>query len=98
MLQAQVPAKLGEANRGATFADVLAVLEMHNPSYEIDLSIRTAIHTPGWLLNKPKTARIFELFVDLDHWVGQLTPASYGSDELLFLDGLQTSNGGMGGM
>ena len=34
--------------------------------------------------NNPKPARISELLADLDHWVGRLTPGSYGSDELLF--------------
>ena len=33
--------------------------------------------------NNPKAARITELLADLDHWVGWLTPGSYGSDELL---------------
>ena len=36
------------------------------------------------LPNNPKPARISELWADLDHWVGRLTPGSYGSDELLF--------------
>ena len=36
------------------------------------------------LPNNPKTAMISELLADLDHWVGRLTPGSYGSDELLF--------------
>ena len=36
------------------------------------------------LPNNPKAARISELLADLDHWVGKLTPGSYGSDELLF--------------
>ena len=36
------------------------------------------------LPNNPKPARISELLADLDHWVGRLTPGSYGSDELLF--------------
>ena len=35
------------------------------------------------LPNNPEPARISELLADLDHWVGQLTPGSYGSDELL---------------
>ena len=36
------------------------------------------------LPNNPKAAQISELLDDLDHWVGRLTPGSYGSDELLF--------------
>ena len=36
------------------------------------------------LPNNPKAARITELLADLDHWVGRLTPGSYGTDELLF--------------
>ena len=36
------------------------------------------------LPNNPKPARITELLADLDHWVGRLTPGSYGSNELLF--------------
>ena len=39
---------------------------------------------PAVLPNNPKPARTSELLADLDHWVGQLTPGSYGSDELLF--------------
>ena len=30
------------------------------------------------LPNNPKPARISELLADLDHWVGRLTPVSYG--------------------
>ena len=36
------------------------------------------------LPNNPKPARTSELLADLDHWVGQLTPSSYGGDEVLF--------------
>ena len=36
------------------------------------------------LPNNLKAAHITELLADLDHWVGRLTPGSYGSDELLF--------------
>ena len=36
------------------------------------------------LSNNPKPARTSELLADLDHWVGRLTPGSYGSDELQF--------------
>ena len=36
------------------------------------------------LPNNPKPARISKLLADLDHWVGRLTPGSYGSHELLF--------------
>ena len=35
------------------------------------------------LPNNPKPARFSELLGDLDHWVGRLTPGSYGSDQLL---------------
>ena len=35
------------------------------------------------LPNNPKAARISELLANLDHWVGLLTPGSYGSDEML---------------
>ena len=35
------------------------------------------------LPNNPKPARISALLPDLDHWVGQLTPGLYSSDELL---------------
>ena len=35
------------------------------------------------LRNNPKAVRISELLADLDHWVGQLTPGSYGGDEML---------------
>ena len=35
------------------------------------------------LLNNPKAVHIFGLLADLDHWVGRLTPRSYGSDEML---------------
>ena len=69
--------------KSATFAEVLVALERQYPSYETDLSIRTEIQNLGMLPNNPKAARITELLADLDHWVGQLTPASYASDELL---------------
>ena len=36
------------------------------------------------LPNNPKPARVSELFADLDHWAGRLTPGSYNSDYLLF--------------
>ena len=36
------------------------------------------------LPNNSKPARISELLADVDHLVGQLTPCSYGSNELLF--------------
>ena len=36
------------------------------------------------LPNNPQAARISEALADLDHWVGRLTPGSYGSDEMLF--------------
>ena len=70
--------------KSATFAEVLVALERQYPSYETDLSISTEIQNLGMLPNNPKAARITELLADLDHWVGRLTPGSYGSDELLF--------------
>ena len=70
--------------KSATFADVLVALERQYPSYETDLSIRAEIQNLAVLPNNPKLARISELLADLDHWVGRLTPGSYGSDELLF--------------
>ena len=70
--------------KSATFAEVLVALERQYPSYETDLSIRTEIQNLGMLPNNPKATRITELLADLDHWVGRLTPGSYGSDELLF--------------
>ena len=68
----------------ATFADMLVALERQNPTYETDLSIRAEIQHLVVLPNNPKPSRISELLADLDHWVGRLTPSSYGSDELLF--------------
>ena len=70
--------------KSATFADVLIALERQYPTYETDLSIRPQIQNLAVLPNNPKPARISELLADLDHWVGRLTPGSYGSDELLF--------------
>ena len=70
--------------KSATFADVLVALERQYPAYETDLSIRAEIQNLAVLPNNPKPARISELLAALDHWVGRLTPASYGSDELLF--------------
>ena len=68
----------------ATFAEVLVALERQYPSYGTDLSIRTEIQNLGMLPNNPKAARITEQLADLDHWVGRLTPGSYGSNKLLF--------------
>ena len=68
----------------ATFADMLVALERQYPTYEIDLPIRAKIQNLAGLPNNPKPARISELLADLDHWVGRLTPGSYGSDGLLF--------------
>ena len=70
--------------KSATFADVLLALQRPYPSYETDLSIRAEIQNLAMLPNNPKPTRISELLSDLDHWVGRLTPGSYGSDELLF--------------
>ena len=69
--------------KSATFAGVLVALERQYPSYETDLSIRTEIQNLAVLPNNPKAAPISELLADLDHWVGRLTPGSYGSIELL---------------
>ena len=70
--------------KSATFADVMVALERQYPTYETDLSIRAEIQNLAVVPKNPKPARISELLADLDHWVGQLTPGSYGSDELLF--------------
>ena len=70
--------------KSAAFAYVLVALERQYPSYKTDLSIRTEIQNLALLPNKPKAARISELLADLDHWVGRLTLASYGSAQLLF--------------
>ena len=72
------------AKKSATFADVLVALQRQYPAYENDLSIRAEIENLAVLPNNPKPARISELLADLDHWVGRLTPGSYGSNELLF--------------
>ena len=70
--------------KSATFADVLVALEKQYPTYETGLSIRAEIQNLAVLPNNPKPASISEVLADLDHWVGRLTPGSYGSDELLF--------------
>ena len=70
--------------KSATFADVFIALERQYPPYETDLSIKAEIQNLAVLPNNPKPARISEVLADLDHWVGRLTPGSYGSDELLF--------------
>ena len=70
--------------KSATFADVLVALERQYPTFETDLSIRAGIQILTVLPNDPEPARISELLADLDHWVGQLTPSTCGSDELLF--------------
>ena len=70
--------------KSATFAEVLLHLERQYPSYELDPSIRAEIQNLAMLPNKPNSARISELLADLDHWVGRLTPGSYGSHEILF--------------
>ena len=69
--------------KSATFADVLVALERQYPSYETDLSIKAKIQNLAALPNNCKPARISELLANFDHWVGRLTPGSYGSDELL---------------
>ena len=70
--------------KSATSAEVLVALERQYPSYETDLSVRTEIQNLAMLPKNSKAARISELLADLDHWVGRLTPASYGSDEMFF--------------
>ena len=70
--------------KSATFADVLVALERQYPTYENDLSIKAEIQNLAVLPKNPKPARISELLACLDHWVGRLTPGSYGSDQLLF--------------
>ena len=67
-----------------TFDDVLVALERQYPTYETDLFIRAEIQNLGVVPNSPKPARISHLLADLDHWVGRLTPGSYGNDKLLF--------------
>ena len=71
-------------SKSPTFADVLVALESQYPTYETGLSIRAEIQKLAVLPNNPKPARISKLLADLDHWAGQLTPGSYGSNELLF--------------
>ena len=68
--------------KSATLADVLVALEKQYPSHETDLSICTENQNLAKLRNNTKAARISELLADLDHWVGRLTPGSYGSDEM----------------
>ena len=70
--------------KSATFADVLVALERQYPTHKTDVSIRAEIQNLAVLPNNPKPARISGLLADLDHWVGPLTPGSYGSHELLF--------------
>ena len=70
--------------KSAIFAYMLVVFERQYPSYETDLSIWAEIQNLAMLPNNPKPARISDLLADLDHWVGQLTPGSYGDHELLF--------------
>ena len=68
--------------KSATFAEVLVALERQYPSFETDLSIGTEMQNLAVLPNNLKAAKISELLANLDHWVGQLTPHSYDSDEL----------------
>ena len=58
--------------------------ERQYPTYETNLSIRAEMQNLAVLSNDPKPATISELLADLDHWVGRLTPGSYGSHDLLF--------------
>ena len=68
----------------ATFPEVLVASERQYRSYGTNLFFRTEIQNLAVLPNNPKAAQISELLADLDHWVGRLTPGSYGSNELLF--------------
>ena len=70
--------------KSATFANMLVALERQYQTHETNLSIRAEIQNLGVLPNNPKPARMSELLAELDHWVGRLTPGSYGSNELLF--------------
>ena len=70
--------------KSATFADVLVALERQYPTFETDSSIRAEIQNLPMLPNNPKPGRVSELFTDLDHLAGRLTPGSYSSDDLLF--------------
>ena len=69
--------------KSATFADVLVALERQYRTYENDVSIGAEMQILAVLPNNLEPARISELLADLDHWVGRLTPGSYGSNELL---------------
>ena len=69
--------------KSATFPDVLVAPDRQYPSYKTSVSIRTEIQNLAMLPNNPKAARFSELLADLDHWVGQSKPGSYGSDEML---------------
>ena len=80
VLQDQVPGEAGQADRDK----VVVALGRQYPSYETDLSIRAEIQNFAEMPNNPKHARISGLPGDFDHWVGPLTPGSYGSNELLF--------------
>ena len=89
MLQDRVPGEAGQADGDKVRhlrrpVGCLGQLERHYTTYETDLSIRAEIQNLAVLPNNPKQARISELLADLDHWVGRLTPGSYGSDKLLF--------------
>ena len=66
------------------FAEVPVALEREHPSYETNSSVRTEIQNLAMLPNNPKVARISKLLVALDHSVAQLTPGSYGRDQLEF--------------
>ena len=70
--------------KSATLPEVLVALERQYPSYDTDLSIQTEIQNLATLPDSPKAACISELLADLIHWIGRLTPGSYGSDEMLF--------------
>ena len=70
--------------KSATFADVLVALERQYVTYDTDLSIRAEIQNLAVLPNNPKPPGISKLLADLDHWVGRLTPGSYGSNKMLF--------------
>ena len=86
MLQDQVPGEAGQADRDEVchLCRRVGGFGAAYPTHETDVSIRAEIQILGVLPNNPNPARISELLADLDHWVGQMMPGSYGSDELLF--------------
>ena len=70
--------------KSKTFTNLLLRLEGPYATCKI-VSIWNDIHNIGVLPNNPKATRISELLCHLDRLVEQVTPRSYGSDELLWL-------------